>query len=170
MKILRILIINLFVVIMVKGEEKKISSKDLILAYQIYNKASHKIDLLMNEVLNDSYLKEEINFLTKNQIIIYKESRDLLLKSIELNPFHPDVYLYLGNSFWDIENDHEKTLEYFQKALDIYPLNEDILIARITLLINLKKFELAKNDLEKLKEIGSIDYLSQLNAFNLARE
>ncbi len=91
----------------------------------------------------------------KERIEDYQRARKHLEKSVALNPYLPEAYVFLANSYWEIENDLQKTIEYYSKALDLDPDYDDVISARGQVFIILKRIEDAEKDLQRLEALES---------------
>ena len=85
----------------------------------------------------------------------YERARRHLKQSIALNPYLPEAYFYLANSYGVIENDLQKTVEYYSRALEIDPDYADVIYSRGNAFISLKRIEDAEKDLRRLEALKS---------------
>ncbi|QDV40693.1 lipoprotein NlpI [Stieleria neptunia] len=91
----------------------------------------------------------------KSKIVVYQRARKHLERSIDLNPFYPDVYVYLANSYWEIEDDLDRAIKTYSKAIDLDPTYDDVISARASVLVMLNRIADAKKDLQRLESLKS---------------
>ncbi len=130
---------------------------DVIQAFREYRTAVKIItaihsDLMYTSLTTDN--SDEVN-IPKERLEDYKRAREHLERSITLNPFFPDAYLFLANSYWEIEDDLHKTVDYYNKAIEIDPDYDDVISARGQVFIALKQIEEAERDLLLLEALDS---------------
>lgn len=138
-------------------EAKPLTKQEAVEAYKEYRIGVKKILSVQQEILgasfaNDGGKKIEI---PEHRVADYKAARKHLEKSASLNPYFPEVYVFLANSYWELENDLEKTVEYYSKALDLDPDYDDVISARGYVYTLQGKRDLAMRDLKKLEELKS---------------
>jgi tetratricopeptide (TPR) repeat protein len=109
-------------------------------------------DLMQTSITADPADEIEI---PKERIEDYKLARKHLEKSVTLNPYFPEAYVFLANSYWEIENDLQKTVEYYSRALEIDPDYDDVISARGQVFVILNRVEDAEKDLERLEALDS---------------
>ncbi|WP_425399590.1 hypothetical protein [Aeoliella sp.] len=91
----------------------------------------------------------------EEELATYRIARELLIESIELNPFYPDTYVLLGNAYGEIDGDMDKTIEYLSAALQIDPNDDEIVNGRMAMHLNAGDLEAARLDLEQLEALES---------------
>lgn len=108
---------------------------------------------------------------TDVEIDDYRRARQHLLKSLSLNPYFPDTHWMLANSFEEIDNDKDRLLQYYNSCLDLDPAFDDVIVARMGVLIKNGDLKAAEKDLLSLERLGSHHaismrehYQNQLNA------
>ena len=158
MKSLIIVAALLSCIITVSADTTDAVTKDKALkAFREYRTAVKLIsiihsDLMRSTISTDS--KEEFN-IPKKDIESYKRARKHLEESIKLNPYFPEAYVYLANSYWEIENDLEKVVTYYSKALELDPEYAEVVSARGHVLTQLGRVKEAGNDLNTLVRLES---------------
>ena len=155
-----LVIMNLLMLLSCAGvtaSERKVSKSDALDAFREYRKAARMIVDVhkkhMAKILPDDP-DAEAKF-SKDLIAQYLQARKHLEKSIAHNPYFPDAYLLLANSYWDIEDDLQKTVEFYTKALEIDPEYADVISARAQVYILLARVKDAEQDLLKLDKLKS---------------
>ena len=142
----------------VSADTRKVVTKDEAQkAFREYRTAVKLItsihtDLMQSNITSDSTDEFEI---PKKHIGNYKLARKHLEASIKLNPYYPEAYVFLANSYWEIENDLKKVVVYYSKALEFDPEYEGVVSARGHVLTLLGRIEEAEKDLETLKGLNS---------------
>lgn len=83
-----------------------------------------------------------------------------LLEKYKDDPGVNIVYLYMGNSY-ALKNDYNKAIEFFQKALEKFPKNKELLLSIGNAYNNIEDFENAMKWFGKLAvdDIGNVDTL-----------
>ncbi|QDT07776.1 Tetratricopeptide repeat protein [Rubripirellula lacrimiformis] len=76
--------------------------------------------------------RDEFIAYTADQLQSYREARDLLLRSIELNPYFPDAYILLGNAYQEIDNDMSSMVRHYDQAIHLDPDNDEFRNARMS--------------------------------------
>ncbi|MEM8672086.1 MAG: hypothetical protein AAGG48_31510 [Planctomycetota bacterium] len=99
--------------------------------------------------------REEFIVYNDEELARYREARDLLLGSIELNPYFPDAYLLLGNAYAEIDDDTEMMLRYYDAAISLDPDNDEFHNARMAHHLHSGDLALALVDLEHLERLKS---------------
>ena len=130
-----------------------VTKEDAIQAIRDYRAASKLIAGIHMELMRID-LGEKLE-IPKARIEDYKRARKLLEQSVARNPYFPDAYLLLANSYWEIENDLARTVEFYTKALEVDPEYDDIISARAAVHLQLNQVEAAEKDLERLVALGS---------------
>lgn len=134
-----------------------VTKEDAIAAFREYRRGVKLITAIHSDLMQASWTatadkKLEI---TAQQKVDYQQARKHLQKSISLNPYFPDAYVVLANSYWELENDLQQTLTYYNKALEIDPDYDDVISARGQVLILLKRVADAEKDLQRLEALES---------------
>ena len=119
----------------------------------------------------------------EHELASYRDARDLLLQSIELNPYYPDAYLLVGNAFAEIDGDLDSMLQYYDRAIELDPNNDEFRNARMAhclavgnhrfRALGTTRFRLCQVDARALRERGFVDVLRlprQLNSLTTATE
>ncbi|NQT69563.1 MAG: tetratricopeptide repeat protein [Desulfobacteraceae bacterium] len=83
----------------------------------------------------------------------FKEVVELLTKGIDLGLCHPAVYFLLGRVY-DAAGNWEKSLEQFDRALEIQPNCPDVNCYKAVIFLNRNMYDTALNALEKEIEIS----------------
>ncbi|GEM_PF-1595624 len=138
-----------------------------------------KAEKLINHVSNELFERDLINDfmegenLPEDLRIEYLSARVLLESAVAKNPLLSDAYNLLANSYWEIENDLERTLFFQGKALDLDPENETLIHSRTLVLMDLGRLDEAEREVERLKEKGfeiGDDLANRLARLKLGRE
>ena len=134
-----------------------VTKENAIEALREYRTGVKLISAIHTDLMQVSFAADPAEELEipEEQIRDYKKAREHLEKSIALNPYFPEVYVFLANSYWEIENDLQKTVEYYSKALEIDPDYDDVISARGQVFIILKQIEYAEKDLKRLDALKS---------------
>ena len=85
----------------------------------------------------------------------YRLAREHLIKSIELNPFFPDAHWMLANAHSEIDDDTDLLLKYYNSCLDLDPWHDDVIVARMGVLMENGDLLGAERDLEMLERLES---------------
>ncbi|MFK7789719.1 MAG: hypothetical protein AB8C95_09545 [Phycisphaeraceae bacterium] len=101
-------------------------------------------DLLLDE---DREMPEEARKL-------YNKAIQLATSALDLVKELPDAHLIIANSHHNFD-EPTKTERHYSLAMQIDPARDDILIARVSIRIELKDWRGAKADVARLKELGS---------------
>jgi len=102
-----------------------------------------------------SGLHSDIEF-SEDEIQEYKVARDHLLKSLSFNMYFPDTHWMLANAYEEIDRDTGRMLQYYNSCLDLDPCFDDVIVARMGVLLSQKNFAGAEQDLLCLEELGSV--------------
>jgi tetratricopeptide (TPR) repeat protein len=134
-----------------------LTKKDAIEAFRHYRAGVKMISAIHADLMQLSITAEpnEGVKIPKERIGAYEQARGHLEKSIALNPYFPEAYVFLANSYWELENDLAKTAEYYGKALEIDPDYDDVISARGQVFVLLERIEEAERDLQRLEALGS---------------
>lgn len=135
----------------------KVSKEQAGEAFREYRAGVKIITKIQADLMQRGLVAEpmvEIEMLPE-QVLEYKKARKHWLRSVALNPHFPDVYVFLANSHWEIENDLVKTIDYYTKALEIDPDYDDVLSARAQVYLLLKQTDAAEKDLLRLEALDS---------------
>ena len=99
--------------------------------------------------------REEFLLYNDAELERYREARDLLRRSIELNPYFPDAYVLLGNAYSEIDGDNDTMLQYYDDAVSLDPDNDEFLNARMSHYLSTGELDHALTDLEHLERLQS---------------
>lgn len=111
-----------------------------------------------------------------------KEAVEIFEKMLTIDPKSGDAYMGLGEIYWREEEDYQKAINAFKKALEVEPNNANnrtIYIALAGIYEELKLYNECLSALEKAKSIdpdygdvyaGFGDYYNKLKQFDKAKE
>ena len=85
------------------------------------------------------------------------------MKSIELNPFFPDAHWMLANAHSEIDDNFDLLLQYYNSCLDLDPWYDDVVVARMGVLMKNGDLRGAERDLQMLEQLGS-DHAAPMRA------
>jgi len=85
----------------------------------------------------------------------YRDARELLLRSIDLNPYFPDAYLLLGNVYSEIDGDNSTMIQYYNEAISLDPDNDEFRNTRMAYFLSTGELDHALIDLEHLERLQS---------------
>lgn len=135
---------------------ESITKEQALEAYAEFSTGSRIINGIHQGLMADSLAEEDEDLgFSEEQVADYLKARKHIEKSIEINPYFPEAYLFLANSYWEIEDDKDSVIKYYTQALDLYPHYEEVLVARGQIYSLLEKRDLALKDLEVLTELDS---------------
>ena len=136
----------------VAGEPQSVAKQDVVAAAREFRTAVK----LITDVHTAMAGNASENFaVPKSKIVVYQRARKHLEMSIDLNPFYPETYVYLANSYWEIEYDLDRTIKTYSKAIDLDPTYDDVISARASVLVMLNRIADAKKDLQRLESLKS---------------
>jgi tetratricopeptide (TPR) repeat protein len=99
--------------------------------------------------------REEFLLYNDAELERYREARDSLQQSIEMNPYFPDAYVLLGNAYSEIDGDIDAMLRYYDDAISLDPDNDEFHNARMTHHLSTGDLDQALIDLEHLERLQS---------------
>lgn len=99
--------------------------------------------------------RDEFLVYDEAELAQYRVARELLLRSISLNPYFPDAYVLLGNAYAEIDADTETMLWYYDQAIALDPDNDEFHNARMSQHLSTGRLDLALIDLEHLERLKS---------------
>ncbi|BDS06812.1 hypothetical protein NT6N_18520 [Oceaniferula spumae] len=135
----------------------KVTKEQAIEAFQEYRAGVKIVTAIHKELIQRGFDAEEDGEIKMKpeQLTKYKVARKHWQKSVGLNPLFPEVYVFLANSYWEIENDLPTTIQYYNKALEIDPDYDDVISARAQVYLLLKQLDAAEKDLLRLEALDS---------------
>lgn len=138
-------------------DSESVTRQNAIEAFREFRVAAKLISAIHAELMQASFPGEATEELEipKERLADYKQARKRLERSAALNPFFPEVYVLLANSYWEIENDLEKTVDCYGKALKLDPDYDDVLSARGQVYLLMERVEEAERDLRRLEALKS---------------
>ena len=113
--------------------------------------------------------RDEFSAYTPDELQIYRDARDMLLRAIELNPYCPDAYLLLGNAYQEIDNDLISMIQYYDQAIILDPDNDEFRNARMSHYLSTGELDRAHVDLEHLERLQSGYAESMREHYNKAK-
>ena len=149
--------------------EKPVQAGDAQEAIRLFRNAVNRIRLLERSAIprwsdgmtawfadeRPAEHRDEFIFYDEGELQSYREARDMLLRSIELNPYFPDAHLLLGNAFQAIDKDVDLMLRYYNQAILLDPDNDEFHNARMAHYLSTGDLDLAQHDLEHLERLQS---------------
>ncbi|MEM1225302.1 MAG: hypothetical protein AAGJ40_06380 [Planctomycetota bacterium] len=99
--------------------------------------------------------RDEVIIYSDDELQCYREAREVLLRSIELNPYLPDAYFLLGNAYQEIDNDSNSMIRYYDQAILLDPENDEFRNARMSFYLSSGDLDRAQLDLEHLEQLES---------------
>ncbi|WP_165440829.1 hypothetical protein [Rubripirellula amarantea] len=149
--------------------EKPIAPSDARKAIRLFRDAVNQIRLLQRSAIprwsdgmttwfaDERPPEEREEFLLYNDAELerYREARDTLQRSIELNPYFPDAYVLLGNACSEIDGDNDTMLQYYDDAIALDPDNDEFHNARMSHHLSSGALDQALIDLGHLERLQS---------------
>ncbi len=136
---------------------KAVTKENAIQAFREYRAAVKLISSIHTELMQSSLTDNSIGevVIPKKELENYRQARKHLEQSITLNPYFPEVYVFLANSYWEIEEDLDKVVIFYSKALELDRDYSEVISARGHVLTLLGRIEEAQRDLETLTKLDS---------------
>ncbi len=159
---MRIALITLVVAFTIRtdaAEPKPVPKQHVIEAAREFRKAV-KIIADVQSAITVSNPSVEIA-IPKSRRTDYLRARKHLRRSIDLNSYYPETYVFLANSYWELEDDLVMTIKYYSKAIDLDPTFDSVISARAAAFIQIKRIKDAEADLARLDELKS-EFASQI--------